>query len=92
MELVQGYNQFMANQMGEVVSTIKTEYGVNIDGLKLEVSFVPPYLDEFRDEWEAFMCTVEDKNINMQFFYIVDTNTKKIVEVQMIDLDSKYVA
>ena len=92
MELVQVYNEFVADSAGEVTATINTEYGINIEGLELEMNFIPPYLDEFHDDWRAFMCTIEDANLNMQFFFIVNVNTMKIVELQMIDLDVRHVA
>ena len=91
MELTQVYNQFVANSTGQVAATINTEYGVNIEGLKLEMDFVPPYLDEFHDNWKAFMCTVSDAALDMQFFFIVNVETMKIVELQMIDLDVRQV-
>ena len=92
MELTQVYNQFVADSSGEVATTIHTEYGVNIAGLKLEMNFFPPYLEEFHDDWKAFMCTVSDTKVDMQFFFIVNINTMKIVELQMIDLDVRYTA
>lgn len=92
MELRQVYDKFVADGSGEVVTTINTEYGVNIEGLKLELDFFPPYLDELHDDWEAFMCTVEDAALDMQFFFIVNVVTMKIVEVQVLDLDVRKVS
>jgi len=92
MELIQIYNQFMADGTGEVATTLHAEYGVNIEGLKLEMNFIPPYLEEFRDNWKAFMCTVEEADMDIQFFFIVNMDTMKIVELQMIDLDIRTVA
>ena len=92
MELVQVYNKFVADSAGEVAATIHTEYGVNIEGLKMEMNFIPPYLDELHDDWKAFMCTVEDASLDMQFFFIININTMKMVELQMIDLDVRYIA
>ena len=92
MELTQVYNQFAVDSTSEVIATINTEYGINIEGLKLEMNFIPPYLEEFRDDWKAFMCTIEDAAMDMQFFFIVNTNTMQIVEVQMLDLDVYHVA
>jgi len=92
MELMQVYNQFVADSAGELATTINTEYGVNIEGLNFEMSFIPPYLEEFRDDWKAFMCTLDEANMGMQFFFIVNVATMKLVEMQMLDLDVKLVA
>jgi len=92
MELAQVYDKFIAGRTSEVTAMINAEYGINIEGLKLEMNFIPPYLDEFHDDWKAFMCTIFDGKLDMQFFFIVNTNTMKMVELQMIDLDAKYVA
>jgi len=92
MELMQVYNKFVADSAGEIATTINTEYGVNINGLNLEMNFVPPYLEEFHDDWKAFMCTIEDVTLAMQFFFIVNINTMRMVELQMIDLDVRYIA
>lgn len=92
MELMQVYNQFVADAAGEIATTLHTEYGVNIEGLKFEMNFIPPYLEEFRDDWKGFMCTVEEGDLDLQFFFIVNMNTMKIVELQMIDLDIRTVA
>jgi len=93
MELTQVYNQFVADSAGELATTISTEYGVNIEGLNFEMTFIPPYLEEFRrDDWKAFMCTLDEVNMDMQFFFIVNMNTMKIVEMQMLDLDVKHIA
>ena len=92
MELIQVYNQFVADGAGELATKISTEYGVNIEGLNFEMSFMPPYLEEFRDDWKAFMCTADEVNMDIQFFFIVNMATMKIVELQMLDLDVKFVA
>ena len=92
MELMQVYDTFVADGTGEVVTTINTEYGVNIEGLKLELDFFPPYLEEFHDDWKAFMCTIEDAALDMQFFFIVNVVTMKIVELQVINLDVRKVS
>jgi len=92
MELVQVYNKFVADSTGEIATTINTEYGININGLKLEMNFVPPYLEEFHDDWRAFMCTIEDPKLDMQFFFIINVSTMKMVELQMIDLDIRQIA
>ena len=92
MELTQIYNTFVADSAGEVATTIYDEYGINIEGLQLEINFIPPYLDEFHDDWKAFMCTSSDVKLDMQFFFIVNMSTMKVVELQMIDLDAKYIA
>ena len=92
MELMQVYNKFVADSAGEVATTLHTEYGINIEGLKLEMNFIPPYLDEFHDDWKAFMCTIEDAMLDMQFFFIVNIITMKIVELQVIDLDVRKVS
>lgn len=92
MELTQRYNQFAVDSTSEVVATINTEYGINIEGLRLEMNFIPPYLEEFHDDWKAFMCTVEDATFEMEFFFIVNVDTMKIVELQMLDLDVRQIA
>ena len=86
MELMQIYDTFVADSAGEVATTINNEYGINIEGLKLELDFIPPYLDEFHDDWRAFMCTSIDEKLAIQFFFIVNITTMKMVELQMIDL------
>ena len=92
MELVQVYNQFVADSAGELATKINTEYGVNIEGLSFEMCFMPPYLEVFCDDWKAFMCTVKETQIDMQFFFIVNMATMKIVELQMLDLNVNHVA
>jgi len=92
MELAQVYDKFILGSTSEVTATINAEYGINIEGLKLEMNFIPPYLDEFHDDWKAFMCTISDDKLDIQFFFIVNINTMKMVELQMIDLDTNYVA
>jgi len=92
MELMKVYDHFVADSAGELATKISTEYGVNIEGLNFEMSFMPPYLEEFRDDWKAFMCTLDEVNMEMQFFFIVNMATMKVVEMQMLDLDVKLVA
>ena len=92
MELVQIYDTFVADSSGYIATTIHNEYGINIEGLKLEMDFIPPYLDEFHDDWKAFMCTTSDEKLEMQFFFIVNMRTMKIVELQMIDLNVRHIA
>jgi len=92
MELMQVYDIFVADPSGEVVTTINTEYGINIEGLNLEIDFVPPYLDEFHDDWKAFMCTIEDAILDMQFFFIVNVITMKVVELHVLDFDIRQVS
>ena len=92
MELMQVYDKFVADSAGEVATTINTEYGVNIEGLKSELDFIPPYLDEFHDDWRAFMCTIEDAALDMQFFFIINVKTMKVVELQVINLDVRKVS
>ena len=92
MELTQVYDIFVADSTSEVVATINTEYGINIEGLNLEIDFVPPYLDEFHDDWKAFMCTIEDAVLDMQFFFIVNTITMKVVDLEVLDIDVRQVS
>ena len=92
MEIMQVYDKFVADSTGEVAATLNTEYGINIEGLKLELDFVPPYLDELHDDWKAFMCTIEDAILNMQFFFIVNIVTMKVVDLQVIDLDVRQIS
>jgi len=80
MELVQVYNQFVADSNGEVATKLNTEYGVNINGMTFDISFIPPYLDGFHDDWKAFICTDDD----IEFYFIVNTNTMKLEELQLI--------
>jgi len=65
---------------------------VNIEGLNVEMNFIPPYLEEFRDDWKGFMCSISEADMDMEFFFIVNMTTMKMVELQMIDFDIKTVA
>jgi hypothetical protein len=92
MELRQIYEKFVADSTGEVATTINTEYGISIEGLKFEMEFIPPYLEEFHDDWKGFMCTIEDAALDMHFFLIVNVKTMKIVDLQMIDFDVRSIS
>ena len=81
------YDQFME----EVTATIYKDYGVNIFGKHLEMDFVPSYLEEESDDWKGFMCSVIDSKLDMQFFFIINVATGKVVDIQVVSLDSKYV-
>ena len=82
------YDQFIE----EVTAAIHKDYGVSIARKCLEMDFVPAYLEEENHNWKGFMCSVIDPKLDMQFFFIANTLTGKVVEIQVISLDSKYVA
>jgi hypothetical protein len=81
------YDQFIE----EVTAVIHKDYGVNIIGKGLEMDFVPSYLEEENHNWKGFMCSVIDPKLEMKFFFIANTFTGKVVEIQVISLDSQYV-
>ena len=84
MELVQVYDTFISSPKGAVVSTLHREYGINIMGLKLEIDFIPTYLEDEDHNWQAYRCTAHEGNTDIQFHFIINANTRKLVELEVV--------
>ena len=92
MELTNIYDTFLDGEAGVVATTLKQEYNINITDLKLELSFLPTYLEERDHDWKAYSCMVDDGNMDVQFFFIINEATKELVELDVLTLNTNKVS
>jgi len=83
MELAKIYDTFISRPTSAVVTTIQREYGIDIMGLKLELSLIPKYLEDAYDNWQAYDCVAYDCNLDLQFYFIINKNTKELVDLEI---------
>jgi len=91
MELTHVYDTFISTPTGAVVSRLSREYGINIMGLNLEVNYIPTYLEDDSSSWKAYCCTISG-NHDIEFHFIINTETQKLVELEVVDFSGIEVA